>query len=153
VRRAVVLALAALIAGSAVAGAGYAIDTEPATSAPKGVLGPGTVTVRVGIQHSRYNIERLTVRPGTTVRFVLDNNDPINHELIVGPPEVHRRHERGGEPFHPPVPGEVSVGAGGRAFTLYTFDDPGDVVFACHLPGHLAYGMSGTITVISSPAT
>ncbi len=58
------------------------------------------------------------MRPGTVVRFVVTNDDPILHELIVGDDAVHARHATGTEAAHPPVSGEVSVrpgdtGAGG----------------------------------------
>jgi uncharacterized cupredoxin-like copper-binding protein len=46
------------------------------------------------------------------------------------------------------VPGEVSVGAHETGETIYRFDRPGAVEFACHLAGHLAYGMRGDITVV-----
>ena len=49
--------------------------------------------------------------------------------------------------MHPPVPGEVSVGPNATASTIYVFDEPATVEFACHLPGHLAYGMRGEIEV------
>ena len=31
--------------------------------------------------------------------------------------------------------------------TTYLFDEPGTVVYACHLPVHVAYGMVGEIEV------
>jgi uncharacterized cupredoxin-like copper-binding protein len=33
------------------------------------------------------------------------------------------------------------------AQTTLTFDEPGDVVFICHFPGHEAYGMAGVLHV------
>src|SRR5690606_25135196 len=51
-------------------------------------LGPGLVTVEVGIEHSRFSSDRLVVRQGTVVRFVVANGDPIAHELVVGDDEV-----------------------------------------------------------------
>jgi uncharacterized cupredoxin-like copper-binding protein len=121
--------------------AGRIGDREP-------VLGPGVVTVEVGIQHSHFDLGTLRVRQGTIVRFVVHNGDPIDHELIVGDAEVHRRHALGTEGHHPPVPGEVSIAPADTALTYYEFTDPGTVVYACHLPGHLAYGMTGTIEVL-----
>jgi uncharacterized cupredoxin-like copper-binding protein len=112
------------------------------------VLGPGVVQVEVGIDQSRFDLGDLEVQEGTVVEFVVDNHDPIDHELIVGDAEVHRRHEQGAERRHPPVPGEVSVAPEDRALTFYAFDEPGTVVYACHLPGHVAYGMTGTIEVV-----
>jgi uncharacterized cupredoxin-like copper-binding protein len=121
---------------------------SPATEPEAGALGPGTVTVEVPIEHSVFAAEDLTVVAGTEVRFVLANRDPIGHELIVGPPEVHTRHEGGHEAAHPPRPGEVSVEPNSTAETTYTFEEPGEVEYACHLPGHYDYGMHGTITVV-----
>jgi uncharacterized cupredoxin-like copper-binding protein len=54
----------------------------------------------------------------------------------------------GTEMSHPPVPGEVSVHPHDTGETIYRFDRPGSVEYACHLPGHLAYGMKGEITVV-----
>ena len=112
-------------------------------------LGPGQVTVELRVEHSRFTPDRVVVRPGTTVQFVIVNTDPIDHEFIVGPTEVHERHESGTEATHPPVPGEVSVPAGAEAGTFYTFDGATTMLFACHLPGHFAFGMRGTVEVVA----
>lgn len=126
---------------------GYALDATTGAAAEADVLGPGEVVVTVDIEHSRFAPEEITVRPGTLVRFVVVNDDPINHELVVGPPDVHRAHEQGTEAEHPPVPGEVSVGPNATGMTFYRFEEPGTVTFACHLPGHVAYGMVGEVRV------
>ena len=132
-------------AGAVVATAGYAVD---ASGSERDVLGPGVVTVEVGIDNSRFDLGNLRVQQGTLVQFVVQNDDPIDHELVVGDGEVHRRHADGTERRHPPVPGEVSVAPGERALTFYEFTEAGSVVYACHLPGHVAYGMQGTIEVV-----
>jgi uncharacterized cupredoxin-like copper-binding protein len=138
----VVAALAAImiLTGSAMAGGASSGDAAP--------LGPGTATVHLTIRHSHFTPEHIEVRPRTTVRFVVDNADPIGHELIIGDAEVHLRHENGTERTHPPRPGEVSIAGLSTAETTFTFGDPGSVLFACHLPGHFAYGMSGTVDVV-----
>jgi uncharacterized cupredoxin-like copper-binding protein len=81
------------------------------------------------------------------VRFVIHNLDPIDHELILGDEEVQRRHEKGTEAHHGTIPGEVSVPAGESRSTTFTFDAPGTVPFGCHLPGHWAFGMRGSVRV------
>jgi uncharacterized cupredoxin-like copper-binding protein len=111
------------------------------------VLGPGRATTTIGIEHSRFSTDRIVVAAGTQVTFVVENDDPIGHELIVGPPEVHRRHATGTHATHPPVPGEVTVPALEAATTTYTFDEPGTFTFACHLPGHVSFGMVGEVVV------
>jgi uncharacterized cupredoxin-like copper-binding protein len=104
-------------------------------------------TVAITIHHSRFLPAHLEVAPGTTVRFVLRNTDPIDHEFILGDEEVQARHETGSEPQHGAIPGEVSVPAGGEASTTYTFTRPSILLIGCHLPGHYAYGMRGSVRV------
>lgn len=104
--------------------------------------------MQVDVEHSLFEPEHLRVAEGTRVRFVVVNGDPIDHELIVGPPDVHDRHARGTEAEHPSIPGEVSVGANGTAVTTFTFDTAGTFEFACHLPGHYEHGMHGTVEVV-----
>jgi uncharacterized cupredoxin-like copper-binding protein len=136
---AIVVALATLLAGYAVA------DSTRAGAST--VLGPGLVTVTIDIHYSKFSIETLHVRKGTTVRFLVRNHDPIAHEFVVGDRQVHLRHQQGSEASHPPVPGEVSVAADDVGETFYRFDDGGRFEFACHLPGHLAFGMRGWVIV------
>jgi uncharacterized cupredoxin-like copper-binding protein len=146
VRNAVMAVVVATVAPMA---AGYAVDATGAGAGDAGApLGPGVVTVEIDTRYSRFSVDDLRVYEGTLVQFVVTNRDPIHHELVVGDDEVHATHARGTEAGHPPVPGEVSVDAGARGFTAYLFDEPGTVHFACHLPGHLAYGMAGTVTVV-----
>jgi uncharacterized cupredoxin-like copper-binding protein len=104
-------------------------------------------TVEITMRHSKFLPAQFVVRRGTTMRFVLTNADPIDHELIVGDESVQQRHETGTEPKHDTVPGEVTVHAGMKAETMYTFSRPGIVLIGCHAPGHYAYGMRGRVIV------
>jgi uncharacterized cupredoxin-like copper-binding protein len=105
-------------------------------------------TVELTMHHSRFSLDELHVRPGETIRFVLRNTDPIPHELIVGDQSVQDIHELGTESHHGERPGEVSVAPGSTAVTTFRFGAAGGrLLFGCHLPGHWAYGMRGTITV------
>ena len=141
VRWSVPLLASASIAGG-VAALGYASERNA-----ESVLGPGDAVVEMTSEHSRFVPDRIVVQAGTTVRFVVDNTDPIGHELIVGDESVHARHANGTEAHHPAVPGEVSIGPNETASTSYRFDVPGRFEFACHLPGHYAFGMHGTVSV------
>jgi uncharacterized cupredoxin-like copper-binding protein len=128
--------------------AGYAVADRGGTPAAP-ALGPEPVTVVVDIEHSRFLPDYVRVVEGTEVRFVLRNGDPINHELIVGPATVHARHRNGTEAYHPPKPGELSVGPDGQGVTSYVFNTPGTVEMACHLPGHYSFGMHGEVEVVA----
>jgi uncharacterized cupredoxin-like copper-binding protein len=135
-----------LVVATATAFGGYAMSSG-AHADTVSTLGPGLVTVDVDIHYSAFSFSTRRVREGTLVRFLVHNRDPIHHEFIVGPASVHLAHERGTEASHPPVPGEVSVAPGDVGETFYRFDQPGRVLFACHLPGHFAYGMKGYVVV------
>jgi uncharacterized cupredoxin-like copper-binding protein len=105
------------------------------------------VTESIGIHYSHYDRGAITVPAGVAVTLILRNDDPIDHEFIVGDADVHERHRKGTEPVHGSRPTEVSVPAGTTRATTITFSTPGSYLFICHLPGHEAYGMVGTVVV------
>jgi uncharacterized cupredoxin-like copper-binding protein len=105
-------------------------------------------TVRITIHYSSFAPNSLDVEPGETVRFVIRNTDPIDHEFILGDEHIQLVHEEGTEAHHAPRPGEVSVPAGETVVTTYTFPKtPAELIFGCHLPGHYDFGMHGTVTI------
>jgi uncharacterized cupredoxin-like copper-binding protein len=112
------------------------------------VARPRQRTIEITIHHSRFEPSELDVAEGTTVRFVIRNTDPIDHEFILGNQEVQDRHENGTHSSHGSVPGEVSIAAGKMASTTYTFEEPGLLLLGCHLPGHWDYGMRGLVKVV-----
>ena len=135
-------ALIGVIAVMLVSGAGL-VAASAAGPAPE-----GPVEVRLTIRHSRFVPAAITLPAGTSVRFVVDNTDPIAHELIVGGPDVQDKHEKGTHAVHGAVPGEVSVPPGEVRSTTYEFGSPGEVLMGCHLPRHWDYGMRGLISVV-----
>jgi uncharacterized cupredoxin-like copper-binding protein len=106
-------------------------------------------TVTIGMRYSHYLPAAVTVPAGVPVTFILDNQDPIGHEWIVGDELTHRRHRTGTEPHHGDRPTERSIGARSVVRTTVTFARPGTYRYICHLPGHEAYGMVGVVTVTS----
>jgi uncharacterized cupredoxin-like copper-binding protein len=105
-------------------------------------------TAHITIHYSTFDPADLAVNPGETVRFVIRNTDPIDHEFILGDARMQRVHEEGTEAHHASRPGEVSVPAGETVVTTYTFPEtPGALIFGCHLPGHYDFGMRGTVTI------
>jgi uncharacterized cupredoxin-like copper-binding protein len=129
------LALAAALVALGFAGCGA--PTPPGRS----------TTVTLTFRYSRFGPDTVMVSAGAPVTFALHNDDPIEHEWIVGPSEVHEAHRTGTEPHHASKPTEVTVPALSKRVTTVTFDRPGDYAFICHLPGHEAYGMRGTVHV------
>jgi uncharacterized cupredoxin-like copper-binding protein len=111
--------------------------------------GPPT-HAKVEIRYSKFESEDFVVAAGVPVTFSLVNDDPIEHEWIIGPPDVHERHRTGTEPYHDQIPTEVTIPAFSTRETTITFDKPGEYVYICHLPGHEAYGMTGTLSVVQA---
>ena len=110
---------------------------------------PTDGVVHVSIHFSRFDPETIVVEPGQTVRFVIENTDPIDHEFILGDEGVQLVHEEGTEAHHDPRPGEVSVPPGATVATRYTFPESGvgSLIFGCHLPAHYDFGMRGIVTI------
>jgi uncharacterized cupredoxin-like copper-binding protein len=107
----------------------------------------GPQTVEIGIRFSAFSPASVAVRAGAPVTFVIRNDDPIDHEWIIGDEALHTRHRTGREPVHDRRPTEVTVEALTTERTTVVFDRPGVYRFICHLPGHEAYGMTGIVNV------
>ena len=111
----------------------------------------GVRTVDITIHFSRFEPDHVDVAPGETVRFVVHNTDPIDHEFILGDQAVQDREEASTDLVHDgTVPGMVSAPAGRTVSTVVSFPKhPAErsLVYACHLPGHYAYGMRSLLTV------
>jgi len=102
----------------------------------------------IEIRYSSFVQKEVEVPAGVPVSITLTNEDPIEHEWIVGTADVHQRHRTGTEPFHGTVPTEVTIPAFETRVTTITFEHPGDLLYICHLPGHEQYGMVGTLHVV-----
>ena len=89
----------------------------------------------------------IVVPAGVPVTFVLDNADPIDHEWIVGDAAVHERHRTGHGARARGAPDRGQHRRRHPAPTTVTFTTPGTLTYVCHLPGHEAYGMTGTLVV------
>lgn len=131
------------LAGGIALSVGLAGIAAAWTAAP----GHGPVRTEIAIHYSHYGPSAMTVRAGTAITIVLRNDDPIDHEWIVGDAAVHERHRTGTEPVHGSRPTEVSIPAGSTRETIVRFETPGTYLYICHLPGHEAYGMVGTVVV------
>ena len=121
-----------------------AIATLVVSGCSDGTSARATVT----IHYSRFTPQVITVPVGVPVTITLRNDDPIEHEWIVGPPEVHKRHRTGTEPVHEDVRTEVTVPAFSTRVTTLTFERAAEYAYICHLPGHEAYGMVGTLRIL-----
>jgi plastocyanin len=114
-------------------------------SRPTGVA-PTAITI--DIRYSHFNPSAITVPVGVPVTITLVNDDPIDHEWIIGDSAVQQKHRTGTELLHPARPTEQVIPALSTRVTTITFDEPVTWQYICHLPGHEAYGMVGVATIV-----
>ena len=110
--------------------------------------GGGSPTAEVRIHFSRFTPAEVVATAGVPLRVTLVNTDPIDHEWLVGDATFHERHRAGTEAHHGARPNEVSLAPGESKVTTVLFEEPGEYLFICHLPGHEAYGMVGVLRVV-----
>lgn len=127
-------------AGSLVAA--VALAAAVAACAP---AAPETVTITV--HYSAFDLAELSVPAGVPITFILVNEDPIDHEWLIGDEGFHEAHRTGTHASHGDVPTEVTIPALTTVETTITFDEPGTMDYICHLPGHESYGMVGTLII------
>jgi uncharacterized cupredoxin-like copper-binding protein len=106
-----------------------------------------TTSIEIVIRYSHFEPDEIVVPAGVPVTITLRNDDPIDHEWIVGDEAVHAVHRTGTELLHPSRPTEVVIRAGETRTTTVTFEAAGTLRYICHLPAHEAYGMVGSATI------
>lgn len=110
-----------------------------------------TRTVEVDMGDSmRFKPERIEIKRGETIRFVVHNNGQVKHEMVLGTMTELKKHAalmvKFPEMEHDD-PNAVSVEAGKTAEFAWTFTKAGNFDFACLVPGHFEAGMKGKIVV------
>jgi uncharacterized cupredoxin-like copper-binding protein len=135
----------ALLAGTFVAA--LAIVAGAAALASAANPSPAPKEIVIEIHYSHFIPAHITVPVGVPVRIRLRNEDPIDHEWIVGDAAMHAFHRTSTEQVHGDIPTEVAVPAMSERTTTITVQTPGDLAYICHLPGHEAYGMVGWVTI------
>lgn len=119
-----------------------------------GIAGtPGSVqrTIEVSMtDNMRFTPDKISVREGETVRFLVRNDGQILHEFVLGTREMLDEHAammlRTPEMPHD-APYMVHVDPGKTGEVLWTFNRVGAFEFACLIPGHYQAGMVGTVQV------
>jgi uncharacterized cupredoxin-like copper-binding protein len=117
----------------------------------------------------RYQPASIMVRAGRRVTFAVHNAGKLPHEFILGDRATQLDHERQMQ-ADPSVTGDththahmhdmaamaaaspsgaLTVPPGETRRLTWTFDKPGIVLYGCHVLGHWAAGMKGTIVVLS----
>lgn len=136
----------------------HEIDTAPISTLPEQAVQPSR-TIKVSTNDQmRFAPESLTVRVGEIIRFEVTNTGVLPHEFIIGTAHFQAEHAQAmesGDPHSDTHHGDtsdyaLSIPPGETATLIYTFDQPGDLFYGCHVPGHYAAGMKGAITVTAA---
>ena len=98
----------------------------------------------------RFTPDHIEVTKGETVRFELQNEGQLRHELVLGEPDALRKHaammQMMPEMQHS-GPNMVSLAPGESGQLIWKFTRTGMVTFACLQSGHLEAGMRGAVAV------
>ncbi|MFM9966995.1 MAG: plastocyanin/azurin family copper-binding protein [Burkholderiales bacterium] len=122
-----------------------------------GIAGDAKVakrTVEIEMQDTmRFTPEKIEVRQGETVRFVVKNAGSQMHEMVIGTKKVLDEHAAMMLKFpkmEHDEPYMAHVAAGKSADLIWHFNRAGDFDFACLIAGHYQAGMRGSIKVIAA---
>ena len=94
--------------------------------------------------------DRIEVRRGEQIRFVLKNTGALEHEFMLATKAENAKHAELMQKY-PDMehddPNGRRVKPNGESQILWRFTKPGEFEFACLIPGHYESGMRGTIIV------
>lgn len=109
-----------------------------------------TVTMHDEDGTMKFVPERLDVKKGEQIRFVLENKGLLKHEFVLASAQENKKHAALMAKY-PDMehddPNARSVEPGKTAEILWQFSNAGTFEFACLVPGHYEAGMHGKATV------
>jgi len=134
----------------ALASAEAMADTGASIGKP-GDLAKAARTVEVEMSDAmRFTPNKIDVRQGETIRFIVRNAGQVKHEFVFGT-AAHLKAHAAAMSKHPDMvhadPGHYAIEPGSKADFAWQFTKNGVVEFACLIPGHFDAGMRGTIVV------
>lgn len=145
---------AAFVVATAVAIPAIALAHGPEAHSPVGEPGKAsavTRTVEVKMSDTmRFHPEKIAVKRGETVRFVVRNDGLEPHEFMLGEIKALQEHAEVMRK-HPTMvhdePNAITVNPSQTGELIWRFTTSGRVDFACLIPGHFEKGMKGDIRV------
>lgn len=110
-----------------------------------------TRTVKVDMADTmRFDPQRLEIKRGETIRFVITNSGKQMHEMVIGTEKELAKHAEAMKKFpgmEHDEPYMAHVAPGKTEEITWTFTRAGTFTYGCLLPGHWEAGMKGTIVV------
>jgi uncharacterized cupredoxin-like copper-binding protein len=168
------ISVTALGAGAHGGGHGHSAKTgEP------GKASDASRSITVEMYDNYYEPEAIDVKPGETLRFVVENKGSQVHEFNIGTPAMHEAHQKemmmmvehgviqGGKLNHDMMemdmgsgqsmkhddPNSVLLEPGQSEEVVWTFSEQGNIEFACNVPGHYQSGMYGKVNFNSGDSS
>ena len=146
-------AVIAIILGAAMFGAAAHEGEHFSAGEPGNPKKPArtvTVTMRDDEGKMQFIPERIDVKKGDQVHFIIQNKGVLKHEFTLASVEDNNKHAELMKKY-PDMehddPNAKSVDPGKSAEILWRFSKTGNFEFACLIPGHREAGMHGAVTV------
>jgi uncharacterized cupredoxin-like copper-binding protein len=101
----------------------------------------------------RFTPDKLEVKQGETVKFVIKNNGKVMHEFVLGTKKELDEHAALMVKFptmEHDEPYMAHVGPGKTGQVVWHFNKAGTFDFACLIAGHYPAGMVGKVTVLAT---
>ena len=110
-----------------------------------------TRTINVDMSDAmRFSPDKLEIKVGETVKFVVRNQGKVLHEMVIGQEKELKEHAELMKRFpnmEHEEPYMAHVSPGKQEVITWQFTKPGDFMFGCLIPGHFEAGMVGRISV------
>ncbi|MFV3131633.1 cupredoxin domain-containing protein [Niveispirillum sp. KHB5.9] len=154
---------------------GHGAGNEAAPAGQPGKASATTRTVQIEMADISYNLEKLDVKAGETIRFIVVNKGELLHEFSIATAAGHAEHQKkmammvdhgmltatginkdmakmdhsamGMGHMDHDDPNSILVEPGKQGELVWTFAQGGTLEFACNIPGHYEAGMVGKISV------
>ena len=152
--RYLIAAFAALtLSTAALADAGHSHGADLAYGQPGDPKKPARI-VQITMRDSEGKMvfipNRIDVRKGEQVKFVIRNNGELDHEIVIGTLDENLKHmaEMMKNPdMEHDDPNAKRLAPKQTGDIVWKFTNAGEFDFSCLIPGHREAGMSGTIIV------
>jgi len=122
-------------------------DTHAAAANPAKI--DRTIAIDMS-DNMRFTPEKITIKRGETIRFIVKNSGHVQHEMVIGSLKELKEHEK----MMREMPGmvhadsnQVTVDPGQTGELVRQFTKVGAYHFACLQAGHFEAGMQGLISV------
>ena len=140
----------AALAAPGAPGHGHATFSAGEPGNPKKPSRVVQITMREGDGKMMYIPEKIDVRKGEQIKFVIRNNGALDHEFILASTDENLKHaeqmKKNPEMEHDD-PNAKRLAPKQAKEIVWKFTKSGTFEFGCLIPGHREAGMTGFVTV------